>query len=257
MSEPNTGAATAAGFSAASSTRSRSRFFFAMSGVLLLVVLAGFTRTLYLRPVFDVPGVPGYVLLHGVVMSAWFVGIFVQTGLVAARRVGAHRTLGWLVAGVGVAMIPAGAYVTLTTTARRAALGAPIERIVSLGSEVVWSDLGALSCFSLLLSAAIWVRRRSDLHKRLMLIASISMISPALSRIFAWPVFAGLDNHVLGVGGMLLLFAPLFVHDLATRRRVHAITVAGATLVMSVKLICMYVIAPSGPGQAFVRGLTS
>jgi hypothetical protein len=82
-------AAVAASLDAAGArTRVRSRFFLVMSGVLLLVVLVGFARTLYLRPLFDVLPVPGYLILHGAVTTAWFVGVSLQTSLVAARKVG-------------------------------------------------------------------------------------------------------------------------------------------------------------------------
>lgn len=61
---------------AATRGRARSRFYAGMSGMLLLIVLAGFSRTLYLRAFFDVPEIPAYVALHGIVLTAWFVGVF-------------------------------------------------------------------------------------------------------------------------------------------------------------------------------------
>jgi hypothetical protein len=41
-----------------STAESRSSFFWGMLGILLLIVFAGFSRTLYLRPFFDVRPVP-------------------------------------------------------------------------------------------------------------------------------------------------------------------------------------------------------
>jgi hypothetical protein len=90
---------------AAARSRAHDKFYVGMSVVLLLLVLAGFSRTLYLRAVFDVPAVPGYLLLHGVVLTAWFVGILLQTTLVAARRTDMHRRLGWIGVGLGVATL--------------------------------------------------------------------------------------------------------------------------------------------------------
>jgi hypothetical protein len=65
--------------------RARTWFYGGISGVLLLIVLTGFSRTLYLKALFDVPEIPASVLAHGVVLTAWFAGLFLQTVLVAGR----------------------------------------------------------------------------------------------------------------------------------------------------------------------------
>src|SRR5215467_10641178 len=73
----------------------RSRFYLGMSSALLLIVLAGFAPTLYLRAFFAVPVIPASVWVHGLVLTAWFVAFFLQTALVAVRRTDLHRRLGW------------------------------------------------------------------------------------------------------------------------------------------------------------------
>jgi hypothetical protein len=154
-------------------------------------------------------------------------------------------------------MIPLGAYVSVNWLPRRVATDADIDRLLNAGSVIVWTNIGALMCFSILLSSAILARRRVELHKRLMLIASISMISPAITRITGWPVFANVDNvDLLRFGLMSLLFVPLFVHDFATNRRVHPVTVAGTAGVLGVKAIFGYLISSTAAGLAFVRGFT-
>lgn len=247
-------AATVSASLAAAGSRVRSRFFLLMSGVLLLVVLTGFSRTLYLRPAFEVPAIPTYLVLHGVLMTMWFAGVVVQTALVATRRVSWHRALGWTLAAVGVAMIPSGAYVSLNNLARRVAMGADADAIMPAISSVVWTNIGALSCFVILLSAAILLRRRPELHKRLMLLASISMVSPAITRISQWPVFEGIgDPPLFRYCLMLSLFVPLFVHDYRTIKRPHPVTLAGTLGVMGVKAICGWVIATSAVGLEMAR----
>jgi hypothetical protein len=114
--------------------RRRTRFYLGMSGVLLLVVVAGFSRTFYLRSFFTVPQVPGYVLVHGVILTAWFVGLFFQAVLVSVRRTSLHRRLGWVVGGIGLAAVAISLAVTLTFVPRQRALestytvGQPISR---------------------------------------------------------------------------------------------------------------------------------
>jgi len=75
-------------------TVARDPFFAAMSAVILAIVLSGFAPTLYLRPVFKPLPIPGYLYLHGIVLTSWFVWFTMQTFLIQSRRTALHRRLG-------------------------------------------------------------------------------------------------------------------------------------------------------------------
>jgi hypothetical protein len=71
--------------------------------------------------------------------------------------------------------------------------------------------------FSILVGAGVWFRNRGDIHKRLMLMSTISILTPAIARL----------PGVLA-GGPLAFFAltdlfvvPCLVYDRVTRGRVH------------------------------------
>jgi len=74
----------------------RTGFFTIMSGVVLLLVVIGFVPTFYLRPIFDVPPIPAYLYLHGLIMTIWFVWFVGQSFLVSAGLVTRHRQFGTL-----------------------------------------------------------------------------------------------------------------------------------------------------------------
>jgi hypothetical protein len=227
-----------------------------MSATLLVIVLMGFARTLYLRAIFDVPQIPVSVLLHGIVLTAWFVASFLQTSLVAVHRIDIHRRLGWMVAGLGVVLLAITVAVTLNFVPRRRALGADIEAGVAGLSSVVWGDLSALVAFAIFLPTAVALRRRPEMHKRLMLLSSISIIQPAMSRISRWPVFDGLDATLSSVGGLFLLLLALGVYDVVSHKRVHGVTLLGASFLMGSRIVSIFVVASSEVGRAFIRGLT-
>jgi hypothetical protein len=235
--------------------RARSRFYVAMAGGLLLIVLLGFTPTLYLRAFFDVPEIPVSVFVHGIVLTAWFVAFFLQTALVAVRRTDIHRRLGWVGGGLGVAVLATSTAVTLNMVPRRVALGVDIEARIAFFSFIVWSDFAALLTFTIFLSTAIALRRHPESHKRLMLLSSISLVQPALARIFFWSVFAGLDLIVWLVVSQLLFVLALGLYDLVSRKRVHPVTLLGGSFLMGTMLVSIYVIATSEAGRSFVRGL--
>lgn len=244
--------------------RAQRRFYVGMSGALLLIVLIGFAPSLYLRPFFEIPErlrsagqptYPAYLLVHGIVLTAWYVGFFAQTSLVAVRRTDLHRRLGWAIAGLAVTVLVLNLMVTLAFVPRLRALGINVEAAMAGLSGIVWQNLAALLCFAIFLPAAIVLRRRPETHKRLMLLASISIVQPAMARISRWSVFDGLDPVLFSLGGLLLLLLALALYDLISTKRLHPVTLLGGSFFFGSRLFAILVISTSEFGRAFVRGL--
>ena len=72
----------------------RSPFYPWIAIALSLVVVAGFSRTYYLRFLSDLPPMTMLVHLHGLVFTAWLALFVAQTRLIAAHRVDLHMKLG-------------------------------------------------------------------------------------------------------------------------------------------------------------------
>lgn len=239
-----------------------------MSVVLLLLVLIGFAPTLYLRGALGQPPLPSHLYVHGAVLTSWFVWLVVQTSLVGTGRVRVHRQLGVIGAIIGLAVCVAGPLASLNVVGRiRAAgidldadvsalgvggLGAGIPLIVFI-SRVVWTNLASVAAFFLLLVAALSMRGRPEVHKRLMLLGSVGIVGPAVARIARWPGFGGEQGPFvpLVVIGLLL---GIVIYDVYSTRRLRAATLIGLAVVIALGAAGT-LIAGSGPGQAFVRGL--
>ena len=230
-------------------------FFMVMSGALLLIVLLGFGRSLYLRPFTDLPSLPPAVWVHGSILTAWYVGAFAQATLVTSGRTDLHRRLGWWVAGVGAAVIVVGTTVTLAFVGRRAALGTDIEGRIRFFADIVWGDIAAIVAFAVFFGLALAWRKRVDLHKRLMILGSLALLEPALFRIWGWKVFAGVDRNWAALGVLVVAVVVLALHDLATRRKVLAVTLLGGVLLVGSRMLALFVVAPSAGGLAFIRAL--
>jgi hypothetical protein len=83
--------------------------------------------------------------------------------------------------------------------------------------------------FSALVATAIYHRRRGETHRRLMLLAMITLLPPAISR---WPYVV--RHATAGVMVVVLAFivaAPLA--DLLSRRRPHPISLWGGLLLVA------------------------
>ncbi len=218
--------------STSSEVQARSKFFVGFAGVLLLVVLIGFSPTLYLRAFFDVPDMPTYVLVHGAILTVWFVWFFIQTSLVAVHRTHLHRRLGIIGVGIGVAVIVAGGMVSLGLVPRLSSLGRDVEANIAQHAVIVWGNLGQLIPFCVFLTLAIANRRKSEIHKRLMLLSSISIIGPALARVGRIPMLRVSESFVVNesvfaFGGLLMLLLALVVHDAVVNKRLHSVTMWG------------------------------
>jgi hypothetical protein len=227
----------------AAGTRARDerRFFGGMALALLLFTFVGFAPTYYLYPLFDATTVRGVgaaaaltplVHAHGIATGAWMVLLFAQTALIAAHRTDLHRKAGPLAVVALVAVVVPSLVVAIDAgRAGSAPRGweAPqflLIQIGSLGGFVVLATLGLL------------LRRRADVHKRLMLLATIAMLLPAAGRVSRFLDVSFLPPGTRG--GMMLqsLFVlALFAYDLGTRGRLHPASLwAGGAVLLAMPL---------------------
>ena len=212
--------------------------------VMFTVNFVGFVPTFFLRPFFDVPQIPLYLYLHGVVGTAWFALLVVQAVLIANRQFTRHRQLGWLGLGLAVVLIGLGVYTSTHMVPRNAAAHTLSEAEIELYGLVTAADLAGFVMFPTLVGLAIYFRRRADIHMRLMLLATLEMLGPAVARIGSW---GGAFGTVITIV-MLGLMAAFIVHDLWTRRRIHLATILGLVFFLGVN----FAFQSSGVGQAIV-----
>src|SRR5580658_6603258 len=100
-------------------THWRIGFFTVLPGVILLLVLAGFTRTLYARPLFQPAPIPLYLYMHGIVMTTWFALTFVQALLISAGKIANHRKFGAVLACFAIAVVIAALTASFGSISRR------------------------------------------------------------------------------------------------------------------------------------------
>ena len=239
--------------SAASGAGRHDRLFYGgMAAALGLTVFAGFARTYYLRlfaggPKATLTGGPftALVHVHGALFTAWVLLFIVQTALVASRRVAVHRRLGLAGAVLAAAMVVAGTILAIGTAARGAAPPG-VDPLAFLAIPIFDMIL-----FASFMTTALALRRDREAHKRLMLLAYISIIVAALARLpgvlpLGPPGFFGLAFLFIVVAG---------IYDLLSRRRLHRAYVwGGAIFLVSVPL--RLVISGTGAWRAFAELLT-
>ena len=204
------------------SVRQRDRFFFgAMALAIAAAVFVGFAPTFYLRPDTLSP-LPPYLRVHGLAFTAWIALFITQTALIAAGRTPLHRRLGWAGAALAAFMVVAGTAAGVWSMQREVANGNADAAMTFLTTPI-----SAMLVFALLVGAAVIWRHRPDTHKRLMLLATLSLLDAAVAR---WPFAFSADWMFYAITDLFIVAA--IAYDLLSRRRVAMAYVWGAGLIV-------------------------
>jgi hypothetical protein len=112
--------------------------------------------------------------------------------------------------------------------------------------------LGDILVFGALVGAAVVQRRQSESHKRLMLLATISLLTAAVGRFLRQVGMGVAPNLFYGTDVFVLV---LVLYDLALRGRVHPATLWGGALVVGFKPLLFYVLSGTSPWLALADAL--
>jgi hypothetical protein len=206
------------------SKRAERRFFSAYTLSIALVIFTGFAPSFFLRgivpPYAPLDVIGPALIVHGV-LAAGYVFLFpLQAALISAGRRQLHMALGNWGFALGALMIPAG-YAIGALQYRKYLSSDPATAAILAG--IALSAMPSL----LILTVAAW-RKRFDgqAHKRLMVAIACVLADPAIARLPLWsePPFIGFVQASIA---MLLMLAPLWAWDLATRRKLHWATALG------------------------------
>lgn len=214
--------------------RRRSRFFLIAAIAMSLTVFAGFLPSFYLRPYFRTTPIPGYLIVHGLVMTAWQLAFVAQTALVSAGRTDLHRRTGPFVAALAVAVVAVGLHATLNQPGYYAAHGVKLPFPLEI---LVVGNIFGFILFGGLVATAVVRRRDAAWHKRLIYWACVVTVGPALtpSRTLGatiGPYFP--RTFPPEVALVWVAWIALLAHDWTTARRFHPATVIGGMLILFV-----------------------
>ena len=232
----------------------RNKFFLSMSSIFLAVALIGFARSYYFRSYFDFPELPVHLYVHGAALTAWFVLAFIQPWLIKFRLTDAHRKLGYFSTSIAVCVVGSGVW----TLYMRDAL--EIDEFPNRAA----GNLASLLMFSICFTLGVIFRRQSAVHKRLMLIASIPLLAPALDRLARIPVFYDIFGPLLSwfpapteiafaTLAFLMLLLSVVINDLLSERRVLPGTYWGLSSIFIITPAITFAIVKSGAWVAFVN----
>ena len=200
------------------------RYFSTISAITLCLTLWGFSDNLVWRVAQPSNTDPKFIF-HGLFCLAWMLLFFVQSSLVRSGNVRLHRRLG--TAGMLVAI-----GVTLSTLY--------VFVVVWKGWDAMPSYIQAnrllLPSFALFVLLGYVNRRKADHHRRYLLLATLYMLEPVLSRAFdpLDPLLKFFSDQVVDTSWWIFfvivwngLFLSLFAYDRIVAGKIHRVTAFG------------------------------
>lgn len=201
----------------ARSARRNDMFYTGVAVAFVLTVIAGFSRTYYLKTFFGTPHLSLLAHIHGAVFTAWTLFFLFQTALVATGRTELHRRIG--IAGTALAALVVLLGITMAIKSVHAGYvtGRPRMDLLLLNSFI------DLLLFCLFFAAGLFFRRKREVHKRCMVLAMLSLLIPSIARL---PV------PVSMIGWLILAFSITgVIYDVAFLRRLSLTNLAGVLLI--------------------------
>ena len=203
---------------AISRLRNERLYFAAVTGLLVLLALAGFSRSFYLHTLFGMPAPTRFLQIHGAIMTGWMLLLAIQTALIFVRRTRWHRMLGYAGVIYAVLILPVGAMATLGL-ARREVLAH--SAAVPSQLNVLGLELTQLTLFAILVAGAVLLRAKTDIHKRLMVIATLCILPNAIVRLSLLTDFDFLSTNFGIITVWALLVVAVVGVDVWRNRRLH------------------------------------
>ncbi|HEX4154961.1 MAG TPA: hypothetical protein VHY48_05060 [Acidobacteriaceae bacterium] len=187
-------------------------FYIAMSLLVAVIVVYGFSHTADANLFHATVPRPFILWIHAAAFSGWVLFFILQSALVRSHNVRVHRTLGWFGAALGACMVFLG--VTTAIIMKRFEVHQLHDAGAALFLSVPFNDI---TCFATFFVLAVYWRKKPELHRRFIFIATAVLLAAAFGRM------PPLERHILfyvGVDAVILLGV---VRDLLVNRRVHTI----------------------------------
>jgi hypothetical protein len=204
-------------------------FFSVMPFVLLAMVLYGFARTYFLVGMVAAPLPNKLIHVHGAAFTSWMILLIVQTAFISTKHVKWHMTLGLYGFALAVAMVVLGTLAAVDAMRRG-------EAVLGLDAQTFFViPVSDMLLFAPLVFFAYKLRRNTEAHKRLILLATMVLMDAAIGR-FPHPAILQRIPPTQDLVTLALL-SLLVGFDLFNMHRVSKYTWRGALLVMVVHLV--------------------
>jgi hypothetical protein len=218
----------------------RRKFYIVLAVLMLLLIFVGFWPSYYGPLMQGTAEAPLLLHVHGVIYIGWMALLILQVTLAARGQMRTHRAVGSFGIAYGALIWILGVIVSFLAPAFNVNSG---EWTVDQAAAFMPIPLGDMVLFGGFFLAAVIYRGQPELHKRLMLLATMAILFAAAFRLQN----AGVSRPA----AIVVWYVPLalaMIYDFRQRGRVHVLYLIGA-VVMGIALLRM----PFGETETWLR----
>jgi len=204
--------------------RTKTPFYVGLTFFMTAIVLIGFWPSYYGQILHGIPDRPLVLHAHGAIFTGWLVLLIAQVVLAWRGRVQMHRRVGRWGVAYGFLVLAMGIVVGLAAPVMHADAG---EWTRDRAAGFVLVTMGDMVLFGSLFVAAVVHRRKPEIHKRLMVGATVALLFAAVGRM-------PLDSRPF-VAAVVWL-SPILIgmlYDWKSRGRPHAAYVISAVWLLA------------------------
>jgi hypothetical protein len=206
-------------------------FYFQMSLVCAGIAFIGFVPSYWAPMAAGTLHKAAVSHIHGMIFFAWSLYIVFQSWLGASGQIARHRAVGLIGVSLATAMLIFGVMVSIQVMHETAAAG-----VGDRGVGIAAVSMSNILLFAGLVVFALMNIRRPEWHKRLMLMAAISILGAPIARwlmvYLHMPPPAGLSDWLVCV----VAAVPL-LHDWRRRGRPHDANWIAFAAIVAVRLV--------------------
>ena len=207
------------------------------------IVLYGFSHTVDRALIhFDGAPPPPILYVHVLVSSSWLILFIVQSALIRSHHVRLHRRLGPWGLALGTTLVVVGLVTVYVMRWRDIESGGGAGAVAFLSVP-----LDSLAGFAVPFFLAAWWRKKPDIHRRLMLLATCTLTFAALARV---PALG--DTGAPVITDALLVVAA--AADWICTRRIHPVYLIGIPAEASIQALSLYLAFAAPPAWIAIAG---
>jgi MFS family permease len=220
------------------------QFFLGLTLLLIATVVTGFWPSYFGTLLSGGATRPLVMHVHGAIFTGWMALLLLQVGLAATGRIRAHRRVGRFGIGYGAAVFVMGVIATFAAPVIHVHNG---DWTAERAAGFLILPIGDMILFGGFFGAAVKYRSKPELHKRLIIAATVALAFAAVARMnFAPPIF------------LLIWMAPmaaLAAFDFYSTGRIHVVTAisTGVMALAFVRVLLMQSEAWLVVGRALLR----
>lgn len=203
----------------------RAIYYASLCALVFIIVVAGFGPG-YVSSILSELGTPLVLHFHALVFGGWIALFTIQALLPAFGRIDLHRKLGKFGIGYAVFLVVVG----LVTTVNRVAFHYN-EGQQEFAKAFLIAPLSDMIVFPIFFAAAIVYRHKPEIHKRLMLVATVMLTIAAVGRMSFLP-----PSYFVITGVWLSPLLIAIAYDFYKKHIVHPAYVVGVLTLALVPL---------------------